>query len=202
MSPNHTVKISVCQCVQVYLYLCVGASVGKKQDTQPECLDLSKQMQSWEDLGCVSLSISQEWAGMVANCSHPESRSWERIWEDSMPCWSTAHLGTPAGMLSSPSTALGCGETDGREQSPKPHCCYCHLNSNAFELGRNLYYKVLQLQFPSNLKKSTFCAILMCGFVHFPNCRRCETHLFLMHFGSYGDMPRVGKRNLHWVTIW
>lgn len=141
----------------------------------------------------------QEWClGMVANCSHPQNRSWERIWEDSMPCWSTAHLGSPAGMSSSPSTALWCGETARREQSPKPHCCFCHLNSNAFDLGRNLYYKMLSSQSPSNLKNVQILCYLDVWLCSLPQLR-CETHLFLMYLGSCGDMPCVGKRNLHWL---
>lgn len=106
-------------------------------------------MQSWEDLGCVSLSISQ---GLLRNDGKLKSPCVQILGRNLRRQHALLEHSPHAGMSDSPSTAQWCGETARREQSPKPHCCFSHLNSDAFELGRNLYYKVLSSQSPSNFK--------------------------------------------------
>lgn len=105
----------MCQCICVWVHLS-----ERNRTLSPSARTSANKCRAGRTWAVSLCPLARVCSGMVANCSLPESRSWEGIWEDSMPCWSTAHLGSPAGMSSSPSAAQCCGETARREQSAKP----------------------------------------------------------------------------------
>lgn len=122
-------------CVPTHACLCVNASVGKKyNDTEHSFACYPGFAQEWLQISHLRADVGKE--AEKKTC---------------LGGGQSTQQGT-AGMSSSTSTAQPWRGAGRREQNPKPHHSFCNAISNGFKLGRNLCYKVLSFQSPSNLK--------------------------------------------------
>lgn len=86
-------------------------------------------------------------------------------------------------------------ETGRREQSPKSHCSFYHLSSDAFELGRNLYCKALSSQSYSILKNVQILCYPDVWFCSLPQLHEVGDSTLLDAL----DMPCADKCDLYWL---